>query len=134
MINSGQANACTGNFGTQHFLTATSNVSKILGIEEDEVLMCSTGVIGVPIPINLLVKNLPKLVSELKVNSFHNAAEAILTTDLTCKKIVIEKNIEGRKIRIAGMAKGSGMIYPNMATMLPSSHVMLVLRKKLGIR
>ena len=80
--------------------------------------MCSTGVIGVPIPINYLVNNLKKLVSELKVNSFHNAAEAILTTDLTCKKIVIETNIEGRKIRIAGLAKGSGMIYPNMATML----------------
>ena len=118
LINSGQANACTGNFGTQHFLTATSNVSELLGIEEDEVLMCSTGVIGVPIPINVLVKNLPKLVSQLKVNSFQNAAEAILTTDLTCKKIVIETNIEGRKIRIAGLAKGSGMIYPNMATML----------------
>ncbi len=118
LINSGQANACTGNFGMQHFLNATSNVSELLGIKEHEVLMCSTGVIGVPIPINLLVKNLPKLVSELKVNSFNNAAEAILTTDLTSKKIVIETNIKGRKIRIAGFAKGSGMIYPNMATML----------------
>ena len=118
LINSGQANACTGNFGTQHFLTATSKISELLKIEEDEVLMCSTGVIGVPIPINFLVKNLQKLVSELKVNSFQNAAEAILTTDLTCKKIAIETNIEGRKIRISGLAKGSGMIYPNMATML----------------
>ena len=80
--------------------------------------MCSTGVIGVPIEINNLVKNLPKLVSELKVNSFQNAAEAILTTDLTLKKVVIETIIEGRKIKIAGFAKGSGMIYPNMATML----------------
>ena len=118
LINSGQANACTGNFGTQHFLIATSKISELLGIEEEEVLMCSTGVIGVPIPINDLVKNLPKLVSELKVNSFENAAEAILTTDLTCKTIAIEKNIEGRKVRISGFAKGSGMIYPNMATML----------------
>ena len=49
--------------------------------------MCSTGVIGVPIPINELLQNLPKLVSELKLNSFQNAAEAILTTDLTCKKL-----------------------------------------------
>ena len=118
LINSGQANACTGNFGSQHFITATSKISELLGIEADEVLMCSTGVIGVPIPIKHLVKNLQKLVSELKVNSFQNAAEAILTTDLTCKKIIIETNIEGRKIRIAGFAKGSGMIYPNMATML----------------
>ena len=118
LINSGQANACTGDYGTQHFLTATSKISQLLGIKEDEVLMCSTGLIGEPIPINYLVQNLPKLVGELKINSFQNAAEAILTTDLTCKKISIETNIEGRKIRIAGFAKGSGMIYPNMATML----------------
>ena len=118
LINSGQANACTGDYGTQHCLIATSKISELLGIKEEEVLMCSTGVIGVPIQINELVKNLPKLVSELKANSFSNAAEAILTTDLTIKKIGIEASIEGRKIRIAGLAKGSGMIYPNMATML----------------
>ena len=118
LINSGQANACTGDLGTQHFLIATEKISELLGIKKEEVLMCSTGVIGVPIEIDKLVKNLPKLVSELKVNSFHNAAEAILTTDLTLKKVVIERSIEGRKIRIAGLAKGSGMIYPNMATML----------------
>ena len=80
--------------------------------------MCSTGVIGVPIEIDKLVNNLSKLVSELKLNSFQNAAQAILTTDLTLKRVVIERLIEGRKIRIAGLAKGSGMIYPNMATML----------------
>ena len=118
LINSGQANACTGDLGTQHFLIATEKISELLGIKKEEVLMCSTGVIGVPIEIDKLVKNLPKLVSELKVNSFQNAAEAILTTDLTLKKVFIERSIEGRKIRIAGLAKGSGMIYPNMATML----------------
>ena len=118
LINSGQANACTGDLGTQHFLIATEKISELLGIKKEEVLMCSTGVIGVPIEIDKLVKNLPKLVSELKVNSFQNAAEAILTTDLTLKKVFIERIIEGRKIRIAGLAKGSGMIYPNMATML----------------
>ena len=118
LINSGQANACTGDYGTQHSLIATAKISELLGIKKEEVLMCSTGVIGVPIPINNLLINLPKLVSELKVNSFNNAAEAILTTDLISKKVVIEKSIGGRKIRIAGFAKGSGMIYPNMATML----------------
>ena len=118
LINSGQANACTGNLGIQHFQIATGKIAELLGIKEEEVLMCSTGVIGVPIQINNLVEKLPKLVGELKVNSFQNAAEAILTTDLTCKKISIETNIEGRKIKIAGLAKGSGMIYPNMATML----------------
>ena len=118
LINSGQANACTGDFGSQHFCSATKKIAELLGIEEEEVLMCSTGVIGVPIKINDLLKNLPKLVSELKVNSLQNAAEAILTTDLTLKKVLIETSIEGRKIKISGFAKGSGMIYPNMATML----------------
>jgi len=118
LINSGQANACTGNLGLQHFQIATAKIAELLGIKEEEVLMCSTGVIGVPIPINNLVKNLPNLVSDLKVNNFQNAAEAILTTDLTLKKVLIETIIQGRKIKIAGFAKGSGMIYPNMATML----------------
>ena len=118
LINSGQANACIGNLGSQHFQISTEKISELLGIKKEEVLMCSTGVIGVPIKINDLVQNLPKLVSDLEVNSFQNAAEAILTTDLTLKKVVIETTIEGKKIKIAGLAKGSGMIYPNMATML----------------
>ena len=118
LINSGQANACTGNLGIQHFQIATGKIAELLGIKEEEVLMCSTGVIGVPIQINDLVKNLPNLVSDLKGNNFENAAEAILTTDLTLKKVSIETIIQGRKIKIAGFAKGSGMIYPNMATML----------------
>ena len=80
--------------------------------------MCSTGVIGVPIQIKNLIDNLPNLVKELKINSLQNAAEAILTTDLVDKKITIETFIEGRKVKISGFAKGSGMIYPNMATML----------------
>ena len=118
LINSGQANACTGDVGIQHSYIVTAKIAELLGINEGEVLLCSTGVIGVPIKINNLVHNLPKLVSELKLNSLDNAAEAILTTDLVSKKISIETIIDGRKIRIAGIAKGSGMIYPNMATML----------------
>ena len=118
LINSGQANACTGNLGLQHFQIATSMIAELLKIKEEEVLMCSTGVIGVPIQINNLLENLPNLVSDLTLNNLQNAAEAILTTDLTVKKVLIETIIQGRKVKIAGFAKGSGMIYPNMATML----------------
>ncbi len=118
LINSGQANACTGNLGIQHFQIATGKIAELLGIKEEEVLMCSTGLIGVPIQIDDLIKNLPNLVSDLRSNNFQNAAEAILTTDLTLKKVLLETTIQGRKIKIAGFAKGSGMIYPNMATML----------------
>ena len=118
LINSGQANACTGDVGIQQTLIATHEVSKLLGLNEEEVLMCSTGVIGIPLKLKNLIDNLPNLVKELKINNFHNAAEAILTTDLVEKKITIETLIEGRKVKISGFAKGSGMIYPNMATML----------------
>ena len=72
LINSGQANACTGNLGLQHFYIATAKIAELLGIKEEEVLMCSTGVIGVPIKINDLVKNLTNLVIDLKVNNFQN--------------------------------------------------------------
>ncbi|WP_041710671.1 bifunctional glutamate N-acetyltransferase/amino-acid acetyltransferase ArgJ [Prochlorococcus marinus] len=118
LINSGQANACTGDFGIKHTLIATKEVSQLLGIKDEEVLMCSTGVIGIPIQIKKLVDNLSGLVKDLKINNLQNAAEAILTTDLVEKKITLETLIEGRKIKISGFAKGSGMIYPNMATML----------------
>ena len=89
LINSGQANACTGNLGIQHLQIATGRIAELLGIKEEEVLMCSTGVIGVPIKINDLVKNLSNLVNDLKGNNFQNAAEAILTTDLTLSLIHI---------------------------------------------
>ena len=118
LINSGQANACTGVFGIQHTLIATKEIAQLLEIKEEEVLMCSTGVIGIPIKIKDLIDNLPDLVEQLKTNNLNNAAEAILTTDLVAKKITIETLIEGRKVTISGFAKGSGMIYPNMATML----------------
>ncbi len=118
LINSGHANACTGVRGVDDVILATRALSNLLDIEVNKILICSTGVIGVPIPIDNLVANLPVLVSKLEEKNFNEAAEAILTTDLVAKQIVIEIIIEGKSIKIAGFAKGSGMIYPNMATML----------------
>jgi len=118
LINSGHANACTGDFGVRDSLKATSEVAQLLGLNDDQVLICSTGIIGVPIPMSNLINNLPVLVDKLSNGNSRDTAEAILTTDLTIKRSLIETEIEGRRIKILGIAKGSGMIYPNMATML----------------
>ena len=118
LINAGQANACNGDIGTRDCLIATKVLGKELDIHEDQILICSTGVIGVPIPMNKLLDNIPILVNSLNQNSFINASEAILTTDLKPKRIAIETILDGRSIKISAFAKGSGMIYPNMATML----------------
>ena len=118
IINSGYANACTGETGSLDSLKVTSELAKLLKVKEEEILICSTGIIGVPLPINKLVNNLPNLVKALELNNFQAASEAILTTDIKAKKVSIEICIEGRHVKIAAFAKGSGMIYPNMATML----------------
>ena len=118
LINSGQANACNGDIGMRDSLIATRALSKELDINEDQILICSTGVIGVPIPMNKMLDNIPILVNSLNHKNFISASEAILTTDLRPKRIAIETSIDGRNIKIAAFAKGSGMIYPNMATML----------------
>jgi len=118
IINSGQANACTGDRGLVDSLAITKEVGGILGIPDNQILICSTGVIGEYIPMKSLINKLPLLVKNLDGKNFKNASEAILTTDLAPKRFIIERSIAGRKVRIAGFAKGSGMIYPNMATML----------------
>ena len=118
LINSGHANACTGDRGMNDSLIATKELSKLLGINENQILICSTGVIGIPIPIEKLLKGLPKLVDELDEKNLSYASEAILTTDLVQKKVAIETYLDGKKVCIAGFAKGSGMICPDMATML----------------
>ena len=89
-----------------------------LGVEADAVLICSTGVIGVPIPMPTLLSGLDPLVSSLSATGGDAAATAILTTDLVHKQVALEAELGGRRIRIGGMAKGSGMIHPDMATML----------------
>jgi len=118
LTNSGQANACTGDRGLIDSQRATQAMAERLGLSADEVLICSTGVIGVPIPMNTLLAGLDPLLEALSPSGGAAAASAILTTDLTDKQIALEANLGGRTVRIGGMAKGSGMIHPNMATML----------------
>ena len=118
LINSGHANACNGYKGMKDSLMATKVLSQELDIDENQILICSTGVIGVPIPMNKLIDNIPLLVDSLTKNNFVSASEAILTTDLKPKRVAIQTSIDGRDIKIAAFAKGSGMISPNMATML----------------
>ena len=118
LINSGQANACTGDRGLIDSQCATQALADRLGLNVEAVLICSTGVIGVPIPMEVLLVGLDPLVDALNAEGGAAAAKAILTTDLVEKEIAFEAELAGRTVRIGGMAKGSGMIHPDMATML----------------
>ncbi|MFN6354088.1 MAG: bifunctional glutamate N-acetyltransferase/amino-acid acetyltransferase ArgJ [Cyanobacteriota bacterium] len=118
LTNSGQANACTGTRGLADSLTATAALAQRLALAPEEILICSTGVIGVPIPMQILLAGLDPLVAALSPEGGASAAQAILTTDLVDKQIAMEASLNGRWVRIGGMAKGSGMIHPDMATML----------------
>ena len=118
LTNSGQANACTGDRGLIDSERATQTMADRLGLSAEEVLICSTGVIGVPISMDILLAGLDPLAEALSTDGGSAAATAILTTDLIDKQIALEAELGGRPVRIGGMAKGSGMIHPNMATML----------------
>ncbi|KEF40634.1 MAG: arginine biosynthesis protein ArgJ [Cyanobium sp. CACIAM 14] len=118
LTNAGQANACTGERGRSDSLQATAALAGRLGLAEAEVLICSTGVIGVPIPMEPLLAGLDPLVASLSEEGGAAAAAAILTTDLVDKQVALAADLGGRTVRIGGMAKGSGMIHPSMATLL----------------
>ncbi|MEA5443004.1 bifunctional glutamate N-acetyltransferase/amino-acid acetyltransferase ArgJ [Cyanobium gracile] len=118
LTNSGQANACTGERGRSDSLRATAALAERLGLPEEQVLICSTGVIGVPIPMPPLLAAMEPLMAGLSDEGGAAAATAILTTDLIDKQIALEASLGSRTVRIGGMAKGSGMIHPAMATML----------------
>ena len=118
LINSGQANACTGDRGLLDSQRATQAVADQLGLDPEAVLICSTGVIGVPISMPTLLSGLGAVIAALSDRGGSAAAQAILTTDLVEKQAAVQAEFGGRTVRIGGMAKGSGMIHPNMATML----------------
>lgn len=115
--NSGQANAATGDQGVDDNLAMAEAVASFLGCKAEQVLTASTGVIGNRMEINKIVSGVPRLVDSL-IDIVETFATAILTTDLVPKTVVKELMLEGGKITITGVCKGSGMIHPNMATML----------------
>ena len=118
LINSGIANACTGEKGLKDAWEMVSYVSQGLKIKKEYVAVFSTGKIGEFLPLNKIKAGVEKAISGLDYAGGKEAAEAILTTDTRKKEVAVNFVIEGKEVRIGGMAKGSGMINPNMATML----------------
>jgi glutamate N-acetyltransferase/amino-acid N-acetyltransferase len=118
IVNSGNANACTGSRGLADALRVTSFVAKQLGIDEGLVFSSSTGVIGSLLPINKIEAKIPELVGRLSSGGWMNAVEAIMTTDTFPKVEVATCRIKGKQVKLCGMVKGAGMIRPNLATML----------------
>ncbi|MDI3478011.1 MAG: glutamate N-acetyltransferase / amino-acid N-acetyltransferase [Thermoanaerobacterium sp.] len=118
VANSGNANACTGKKGYEDASSMAFMAAEKLNIDKDDVLVCSTGVIGVTLPMDKIVKGIELAVQSLSRDGGKEAAEAILTTDTFAKEVAVKFNIKGVEVKIGGIAKGSGMISPNMATML----------------
>ncbi|HID94490.1 MAG TPA: bifunctional glutamate N-acetyltransferase/amino-acid acetyltransferase ArgJ [Candidatus Latescibacteria bacterium] len=118
IINSGCANACTGLKGHEHALRMTQLVAQGLNIPTDLVLVASTGVIGRNLPMDLVEKGIQRLIPLLGSDGGDDVAEAILTTDTVPKRVAVEVQLSDSTVRIGGIAKGSGMIRPNMGTML----------------
>lgn len=121
IVNSGNANACNGVKGRDNAIEMSEYTAKCLDIDKQGVLVASTGIIGKPLPMNKIKKGIEDIFEKLSVDGSKDAAEAILTTDTVIKEIAVDTGIKGRTpndIRIGAIAKGSGMIAPNMATML----------------
>lgn len=118
LINSGQANACTGNIGMDNCLKTMNILAELLSIDPGKIIPASTGVIGDQLKMELFEKALPRLVDNLGLSTGKDAARAIMTTDTFPKTASCEVKLGSGSIRFFGMAKGAGMICPNMATML----------------
>jgi glutamate N-acetyltransferase/amino-acid N-acetyltransferase len=117
VASSGCSNVCTGDEGVRAAREMTKVVGDLLGIPAKQVLVASTGVIGVPLPIDKVRAALPKLVKSLSPQGGRNAAEAIMTTDTRPKEAAARVEVGGRAVTIGGIAKGVGMLEPHLATM-----------------
>ena len=118
IVNSGNANACTGEIGMANARQMATATAEQLGIDANLVLVSSTGVIGQQLPMDKIENGIQAAASALSTEGGADAAEAIMTTDTHPKSVAVEIEISGTPVRIGGIAKGSGMIAPNMATML----------------
>lgn len=118
LVNSGNSNAFTGHYGQASVAALTQSVSNITGVSTDRVFTSSTGVIGEPLPHDRIIAQLEDLNGALSTESVEAAAQAIMTTDTFAKGASAQVEINGKTVSIAGIAKGSGMIAPDMATML----------------
>ncbi len=118
VANSGNANACTGGQGMKDALLMAEKAAFFTASGKKEIVVCSTGVIGVPLPMENILDGIETASYMLREDGLSGAAEAIMTTDTFKKTSFVEFKINGKKCSLMGMAKGSGMIHPNMATML----------------
>ncbi|MGY0217846.1 bifunctional glutamate N-acetyltransferase/amino-acid acetyltransferase ArgJ [Endozoicomonadaceae bacterium StTr2] len=118
VINTGYANAGTGQQGMNDAMTCCERVAEIMGCDPEQVLPFSTGVIGEPLPVDRICAGLPAAVADLSEDSWCRAAEAIMTTDTVPKGYTVPFMYQGQEHHLSGICKGAGMIRPNMATML----------------
>ena len=118
ILNSGNANVCNGDVGLDHAKRMCALTASELGLQTEEVLVCSTGLIGVPLPIAKIEAGIPRIVAALSEEGGATAAEAIMTTDTVPKSCAVEVGLEAGRAVVGAMAKGAAMIAPNMATML----------------
>ncbi|MBY0578056.1 MAG: bifunctional glutamate N-acetyltransferase/amino-acid acetyltransferase ArgJ [Burkholderiales bacterium] len=118
VVNTGNANAGTGEEGMERARKTCSELARLMDCSENQILPFSTGVILEPLPVDRIIAGLPACIANLGESNWFDAAQAIMTTDIQPKAISREIEIDGRKVCITGIAKGSGMIHPDMATML----------------
>ncbi|OGV75805.1 MAG: bifunctional ornithine acetyltransferase/N-acetylglutamate synthase [Methylotenera sp. RIFCSPLOWO2_02_FULL_45_14] len=118
LVNTGCANAGTGEDGLHRAQQSCEALANLLNLQANQVLPFSTGVILEPLPVDKVIAGLPAAIANLKEDNWLNAAEAIMTTDIVAKGTSRKIQLSGKTVTITGMSKGSGMIHPNMATML----------------
>jgi glutamate N-acetyltransferase/amino-acid N-acetyltransferase len=118
VVNTGNANAGTGEQGMAAARTTCGALAKLLGCAPEQVLPFSTGVIMEPLPVDKIIAGMPQAIANLKADNWFDASQAIMTTDIVAKAVSRQVQIGGKTVTVTGMSKGSGMIHPNMATML----------------